>query len=368
MSRDRAFAMTHRTPEATADRSSACARPRGQCAAKRRVGHFKVGHRPRAVGTLLLALIASASAVAAQQPKLTVQVPSGPWTVGDQIPVTLRVHLPPATRQATPRFPQWQERWGGAEVVSATEPQRQEIRGNGVEWSQRVTVAGFRPGRIPLPAREIVLPLETESLHLSSAADLHLVLRSVLPTDVPREELRPREPAPLHLLPLGSRFWWTLAVGLALLTAALATAWLRRPAPQAATAPAPPPDPRFELEAAFAGLAEEDDGLRFHAGLSRAMRRFLGRIVGFPALESTTREIRRRLLAYRLPGESVRAAGELLTECDGVKFARRTPRAARRQLLAAARELADRVEDHATRLREAERHAAMAAGESEEAA
>ncbi|MGH9380028.1 MAG: hypothetical protein ACRD2Z_05400, partial [Thermoanaerobaculia bacterium] len=95
------------------------------------------------------------------------------------------------------------------------------------------------------------------------------------------------------------------------------------------------------------------DGLRFHAGLSWAMRRFLGRSVGFPALESTTREVRRRLAGFHLPTETVRAAGELLTECDGVKFARRAPRAARRQLLAAARDLADRVEAHAAHLREA---------------
>lgn len=329
-------------------------------------GRFRRG---RGAGLLVLfALLVNSGPMAAQQPDLKVDVPAGPWTVGDQIPVTLRVHLPPAMREATPRFPQWQERWGEAEVVSAGEPRRQEIRGNGVEWSQRVTVAAFRPGRIPLPAREIVVPLENESLGLDTAAGLHLELSSVLPPDVPREELSPREPAPLHPLPLGTRFWWTLAIGLALLTAALAWAWLRRPASRESVAPAPPPDPRYELETAFAELAEETDGVRFHAGLSWAMRRFFGRAAGFPALESTTREIRRRLLARQLPGESVRAAGELLTECDGVKFARRTPRAARRQLLATARELADRVEEHEARLREAERQAEMAGGGSEEAA
>ncbi|MGH9379324.1 MAG: hypothetical protein ACRD2Z_01725, partial [Thermoanaerobaculia bacterium] len=182
---------------------------------------------PWIVAVLAGVVLTSSVARAAERPELAVDIPSGPWTVGDQVPVTLRVTLPRGMREATPRFPQWQERWGEAEVVSADEPVRQTTARDVVTWTQRVTVAAFRPGKIPLPPREVVVSA-AESLSLRSATDLHIQVRSVLPADVPREQLRPRDPAPLSTLPLGARFWWTLAAGLALLTAALVAARSRR--------------------------------------------------------------------------------------------------------------------------------------------
>lgn len=314
-------------------------------------------HPVRVGLVVLLALLASRGHGAAQEAQLTVEVPSGEWAVGDHVVVTLRLALPGAMEDATPRFPQWQERWGEAEVVAAGAPQRQHTADGGVEWIQRVTLAAFRPGAIPLPPREVVVPLAAGSVLLRSPADLRLDLRSVLPADVPREQLAPRDPAPLRSLPLGHRFWWTLAAGALLVAAALAAAWRQHPR-SAASAPAVLPDPRYELEAALAGLVEEIDGLRFHAGLSRAVRRYLGRTLQFAALESTTREIQRHLAHHHLSRESVRAATELLIECDGVKFARRPPRAAREQLVASARHLAEQVEAHLAVRQTAEREAA----------
>jgi hypothetical protein len=56
--------------------------------------------------------------------------------------------------------------------------------------------------------------------------------------------------------------------------------------------------------------------------LSLALRTYLGRTLAFPAAESTTSEIQRRLLARQLPAALVRRTVELLRACDLVKFAR----------------------------------------------
>jgi hypothetical protein len=79
--------------------------------------------------------------------------------------------------------------------------------------------------------------------------------------------------------------------------------------------------------------------------VSRALRRYLGRALAFPALESTTAEIARRLRRRGAvdPGVAGRIR-RLLGECDGVKFARRATdadelRARRDDALAIAREL-----------------------------
>ena len=58
------------------------------------------------------------------------------------------------------------------------------------------------------------------------------------------------------------------------------------------------------------------------ARLSLALRRYLGRRLPFPAVESTPSEVQRQLLSRRIPGPLVRQAVELLRACDLVKFAR----------------------------------------------
>src|SRR6202035_5249416 len=100
--------------------------------------------------------------------------------------------------------------------------------------------------------------------------------------------------APLRPLPLGSRFWWTAAALAACSAAAGLLLWRRsRRTAEAAAAPLLPPPPA-----------------------PLALRGYLGRALDFPAAESTTSEINRRLLARRLPAPLVRRAIELLRGCD----------------------------------------------------
>lgn len=275
---------------------------------------------------------ATAPPAAAAGADLRVEVAPGPYTVGDRIEVTLSVTVPgpPGTQ---PRFPAWGETWGEAEIVESSPPRQVEAAeveaadsgGSRTEWRQRLILAGFRPGRLELPPREIAVPLG-ETVRLSTPAGLAVEIASVLPAaagDDGAEEIPPpRPPAPPRDLPYGAAFWWTLAAGLGLLAALawLAAARRRQAAVAAAAARALPP--LEELERSLAAARGAASPIEALAGVSLALRRFLGRTLGFPAAESTTSEVHRQLLARHLPTGLPRRAVDLLRACDLVKFAR----------------------------------------------
>jgi hypothetical protein len=171
-----------------------------------------------------------------------------------------------------------------------------------------------------------------EAAVLATPPGLTLAIESVLPAGgdtgaeaTPPESMlpEPMPPAPPRPLPLGERFLWTLAIGLAACLAAIAFA-VHRVRTASATAAGTAAVPPFEeLRAAVAAARAEPSPAAGHTRLSLALRRYLGRALGFPAAESTTAEIRRRLAARRLPGELPRRTVALLAACDRVKFARR---------------------------------------------
>jgi hypothetical protein len=285
---------------------------------------------------------------------------------------------------AEPRFPAWRNAWGEAEVREHGEPRR--IAGPGVAndagstavaagggatggngsstgsgsgsgtgtadaavYSQRLVLVAFRTGRVELPPVAIAVPFRTGTVQTWTPDRLALTVRSVLPPGPPgpsgARDLKRKPAAGLVPLPLGAAFLWTLA---ALGALAIAAVWLlwrqerRRRAAAAAAPAAPPLAPLAEMLAALDRLAAAPSALALHTGLSQALRRFLGRSLGFPAPESTTSEIQRRLLANGWPAAQVRPTVELLRACDLVKFARQEAGAERgRERLAAARHLAE---------------------------
>ena len=84
-----------------------------------------------------------------------------------------------------------------------------------------------------------------------------------------------------------------------------------------------------------------------HTRLSFALRRYLGRRLPFPAVESTTSDIQRQLLSRRMPGPLVRQTVELLRACDLVKFARQqAAETTARERTATARRIAEELESH----------------------
>lgn len=284
---------------------------------------------------LLLALSAPFSLVAQSGGSPTVAVAVAPTepTVGDRVTVTLSADSP----AGEPQFPDPGKQWGDVTVVEAAPPTH---AAGGNTWQRRIVVAAFRTGEIELPSVAVKLPGGAEA---KPAAPIRFKVKSLLPAEPAKVEPKPAA-APVAL-PRDLRFWWLLAL-LAGLTLA-AGGWLvelerRRRAAGRPTRQIPPLE---ELLHALGELGPATPPEPGHAVLSLALRRYLGRSLGFHAAESTTSEIQRELGSRRIASATVKSTVQLLRDCDGVKFARRPARAedlvAR---LATARELAETIE------------------------
>ena len=109
----------------------------------------------------------------------------------------------------------------------------------------------------------------------------------VLPPE--EKEPEPKPAAPPRPLPLGAPFWWTLAALAAAAAALGGSLWRRSRLAAGAAVPG-----RAGAAAARRAAAELDRlrgralGSPLHTGLSFALRRYLGRRLPFPAVESTT--------------------------------------------------------------------------------
>lgn len=303
-------------------------------------------------------------APAAPRVEVSVAIPAPAVTVGDRAEAVITVRVPPTARLAgEPRFPAWRGAWGEAEVREQGEPRRAAGPGGVTIYSQRLVLAAFHAGRVELPPAAIALPLGAGTVQAWTPAGLALAVRSVLPAGAAAKDLHLRPAAPLRRLPLGTAFLCTLAVLAAAAAAGIWALWRRERRRRAAAGEQgrtvrPLLAPLPELLAALAALdrlgGEAAALAALHTGISQALRRYLGRAVGFPAPESTTTEIQRVLLARGWPSAHVRPAVDLLRACDLVKFARQqVPAADARERLAAARGLGEEIERRAIAVEQA---------------
>jgi hypothetical protein len=284
------------------------------------------------------------AAQATGAPRLTVAFsPPAALTVGDRVEATLDLTVRTADLTGEPRFPSWQESWGEAEIVEKGAPEKVREEGGVATYRQRLVLAAFRPGKVALPPMAVALPGARGTAQARTPADLALEIGSVLPAN--EKNPQPKPPAALRPLPLGDRFWWTLATLSAVCLGLLFLLW-RRSRATAAEAPAAPPLPPYdELLRELDRLRAEPSTLMAHTRLSLALRHYMGRALSFPAAESTTSEIQRLLVSRRVPGAPARRVVELLRACDLVKFARQDAGAERtRERIAAARDLAGELE------------------------
>jgi len=271
-------------------------------------------------------------------PLLTVTVAPGRYTVGDRVEAVLTLSAQADGLTGEPRFPDWGAAWGDAEVISAgaverVEPSASDDSGPANEpgevprdrtlFRQRLELAAFRTGEVPLPPVALTVPTAGGELLIRTSEGLALAIDSVLPpAGEDGVEPEPLPPAPPLPLPLGTRFWWTLAAAVAACGLALLWALMRRRR-AAATAAAPLQPPFEELRAALAAARREESPAAGHAAVSLAFRRYLGGVLHFPAAESSTAEIRREVSGRRLPEGAARRVVALLAGCDLIKFARR---------------------------------------------
>jgi hypothetical protein len=304
------------------------------------------GFIPPAVAFLALLLLLAPTASA--QPTVTVEVAPGEHTVGDRIAVVVVVTT--AAGSPAPRFPDWDEDWGTAEIVEIGEVETAEAPGGGVAYRQRLTLAAFETGRVPLPPQTVVLPIEGLAGQRLETPPAVLDVASVLPLAADGEARPAPKPArPPRVPPIGAPFWWTfalLASAVAALLALLLWRFRRRAESRGAMAALPPIG---ELDAGLAAARQASDPAEGLRRVSWSLRRYLGRRLGFNAVESTSSEIRRRLSHRRLPDGVARTSLDLLFACDLVKFAGRpAARGDVERWAASARELAGKIEQHLT--------------------
>lgn len=267
----------------------------------------------RPVAALWLVAAAFGSGLRAESPGVAVTLDPPAITVGDPATATLTLEVEGG---GPPSFPDWSRGWGDAQVVEAG-PIESAPAGARTRYLQKLKLTAFRTGKVELPP--VAVRLDGSAGELRTPAALALEVRSVLPADA--RQATPMPPEPPRPLPAPAAALWTIG---ALAAAVLAAAWLARRAGTAAAGAAEPPalPPLAELEAALAALRGEAS-TPGHARLSAALRRYLGRALGFHAVESTTREIERQLAARRLEAALVSRSTRLLREVDQVKFARR---------------------------------------------
>ncbi|MDH3743997.1 MAG: hypothetical protein OES47_02715 [Acidobacteriota bacterium] len=262
-------------------------------------------------GILALAPLGHAQLEPRPEGRVDIGVRPSEAEVGDVIVATLTVTAPPGAI-GPPVFPDWSEAWGEAEVREAGPVEDT----GGSRFQQKVRLTVFRTGGVVLPPVTVEVPTAKEVLLLPSKP-LTLEIRSVLPPDV--ENPNPRPPAPPRALPIGESFWRvTFALVAACLVAAVFLARRRSQARRAEIAAVPP------LEALARGLESlrnVEECKAFHTSLSLYLRRFLGRSFSFPALESTTTEVRYKLTDTGTPRPLVSRAEKILRHCDLVKFA-----------------------------------------------
>jgi len=229
------------------------------------------------------------------------------------------------------------------------EPPRKEHTSEGTAYRQHLWVTSFKTGSFALPPVPIQVRTKAGARSLATPPNLAFEIRSVLPPREKGKDPRPKPAVPLLPLPIGRAFWWTLG---ALTLACAALLWTdarrrKRRAAEAGKEPKPLLPPFEELVQALGGIGEGASALEAHTQISRALRRYLGRRLPFPALESTTTEIQRQLAARRMPAAIVGRTIELLRACDLVKFARRSVEEAEtRRRHESARAVAQDFEGH----------------------
>jgi len=269
----------------------------------------------------LLAAPPAAAPPASRSPRATLETRVSPpprITVGDRFDVTLTVTAPGRSLVTGPlAMPDT------ASVFMVVREQRKTSSHAGSDRSvYRLSVAGFKAGRHPLP-RFVFLVQNGAAMDTLRSDTASVSITSVLPATMQDiRPLAPAEPFPNHLL-------WIIPAGVVLLAALAWLGWrlwrrLRRIQTEA-EAPLPP------WEEALAALdampwrewLEAGQVKRYYYALSQVLKRYIERRFGFDAVEQTTTEILLSMRAHRTPMRD--EVGRFFSRYDIVKYAKWEP-------------------------------------------
>ncbi len=268
--------------------------------------------------------------------RVTPSVPPGPFHVGDRIPVTLAVSLPPGVQFDSARTVDAgfvETRDGGTAPSPGTAAPDAEPGAAGGTQGATVTLelTTYRPGRHQVGGFIVTVLGRDGVLHDVRGLGVELRVEALAALEVD-PALRDEE-AGVAVRYEDYTLAWVLGAAAALLLMGLAGYVIARNRPKVVIEP-PPPPPRPAHEVAFekldalrrSGLLEAGEVMGFYVRLSEAVREYVGNRYGFNGLDMTTEEILEAMGSARLPASlGDNFLPHLLYQADLVKFAKAAP-------------------------------------------
>lgn len=268
---------------------------------------------------------------AANEVTLEVTLSETAIRVGDQVTLRVAVTHDPQVRI---EFPDLYDKMGQLELVRR-QPLAPTRPAENLQLSvTEYTITGFLPGQYRLPdiTVQYILPDGTRGTAIRDGELRLEVSRTV--TDPEHQALLDIKPPASIPRPAASLIQpgatGALAVASVLLLA-LAALRLRRPGVLDAIGPLDPvTQVRQDLsETAALPLITRQDYVLYYTRISASIRTYLDAQLGFDAMASTTREIRRTMERKETDRWQARIVTGLLEECDSVKWASYLPDPAR---------------------------------------
>jgi hypothetical protein len=250
--------------------------------------------------------------------------PANGWTVGDAVPLRLRVTYPAAAQATLPELP---AQWGPFEVRQQTMQPPKRNDNSTLTIVREASVVLWQPGSYQTPPFTITVKND-----LVSVPPISITVTSVL-TNTNQEK---RDLKPQAVLPRPPIWPWVLAgvaggILLLLLARWLWLRWKRRPS--GARAAAGPVDTRLPEEIAYSeldhiatiDLPAQGEFKHHYTLVTDCLRAYLERVYPISALDRTSSELLADLRKVCKNGEAVMAVQSLTDEADLVKFAKLRP-------------------------------------------
>jgi hypothetical protein len=246
----------------------------------------------------------------------TLSVNSRDITVGDVIPLTLRVTHPAGWRVI---FPTLDKQWGDFEVRGQAVPEIVTNSDSTQTTIQKLEVVDMRPGEVQTPALTLSVANDQGSLSSLEVAPVSIVVRSVLiKGDTDLREIKPQ----VELVSARRPYWPLVTAGLlgaATLSGYGVNRWRRRKLVDRRT-------PRQRALDSLAALSAHNPQtpaeIKAHGSLlADCLRDYLASFTHLPARDLTTRELALRFKDQEIPPAWSTQVLEVLQVCDGVKFA-----------------------------------------------
>ncbi len=261
--------------------------------------------------------------------------PATGWTVGDMIPLRLRVIHDPTLDVTLPTLP---EQWGPFEIREQhTQDPTTNDEDNKTTVIHEVQATLWTPGKHETPTTTVSYQDAGGQIHEITPQPISITIVSVLPEAPAEGELEKHALKPQAVLPRPPIWPWILAsiLGAVLLFFAGRWAWKKwrqrqRGGPEEDIEPVddrPPEDIAYEELARIATLdLPTQQAFKHHYTLvTDCIRVYIEGLYDIPAPDLTTWELMPQLRRGAINGEALTQLRALLEEADLVKFAKYHP-------------------------------------------